>query len=382
MTASNAQLALMIPTYRWDALAKDTLTQAAAIGSDEILVHIGDNSANPEKHAFLKALAERSTNVFVSCHPTNIGADSNWLHLIKAQTTPYVCMAADDDSFIAAYFRTGLALVRDDPNCATASGLHVSIAHGESNGTVVNTPSERLEASPLERIRNYSGQNSICYAISPRPVIRDFARYVEVNPLQCPFNDYMLAFHLLSMGTYRMDRKGYVYLYDNSNWQLNDTFIESNARWYKGYDLPGSFAYLTRLHWAVVAVHFFSSTFRAKNLADDQATAIIAYLFDRQRKEFATDYKRYRPAINAVFKGHAEASAALRRLMSNKYQHIAAIFDDFAIVVALFSPDVAARYRAFQTASLQPHADGINAPALSNVFFAKAKRMVEQAFER
>ena len=71
MTGSSPQLAIIIPTYRWNALAKDVLTQAASIGSDEIAVHIGDNSANPEKHAFLQELAARSTKVTVNCHPKN-----------------------------------------------------------------------------------------------------------------------------------------------------------------------------------------------------------------------------------------------------------------------------------------------------------------------
>lgn len=381
MSTSSPQLAIVIPTYRWDALAKETLTQAAAIGCDDIVVHIGDNSANPEKHAYLRNLAERSHNVVVSCHSTNIGADSNWLHLIKAQTAPYICMAADDDSFSAGYFRTGLALVRDDFGCATASGLHISIAHSASNTVpAVATPSERLETTALDRLRNYRGQNSICYAISSRPVIRDFAHYVEVNPLQCPFNDYMLAFHLLSMGTYRMDRRGYAYIYDNSNWQLNDAFIQSNARWYQGYNLPESFAYLTRLHWAVVAVHFFASTFRASNLTKEQAEAIISYLFDRQRSEFASDYHQYKSEITAVFSGHAQASTAFARLRSGGYDQIAAIFDDFAKIVSIFSPSVATKYRAFQASTLQSNSGQIHAPARGKL--VKIQSVLTQALKR
>ena len=350
---SGPQLALVIPTYRWNALAQDTLTQAAAIGSDDVVVHIGDNSANPEKHAFLAKLAARSTNVLVTCHPTNLGADPNWLFLINSQTAPYICMAADDDSFTGAYFRSAVTILREDPHCATASGLHISVGH-EGNEPVLYTPAERLETDPLERIRNYRGENSICYAISRRTVIQGFARLVATSPLPCPFYDYILAFHLLSMGTYRLDRNGFAYIYDHTNWQQNDAFIESNKRWYKGYKLPEGFGYLTRLHWAVVAAHFFSSTFRSPELSDDRAGAIVAYLFDRQRTEFRSDYDLYRREIDAAFAGCPEAAAALRRLMRSAYGRFEAIFDDFALVVSVFAPEVAARYRAFQSATLLP----------------------------
>ena len=360
------QLALVNPTYRWNTLAKDTLTQAAAISDADIRVHIGDNSANPEKHAFLESLAERSANVVVTCHPTNLGADPNWLFLIKAQTAPFICMAADDDSFAGGYFRAAIDILRDDPLCATASGLHISVAHSATRKVpVIYSPAERREADPLGRIRRYRGENSICYAVSRRNVVQQFATFVERNPLPCPFYDYMLAFHLLSVGTYRLDHRGFAYVYDHSNWQLNDAFIASNKRWYKNYGVPDGFGYLTRLHWAVVAVHFFASTFRSPDLSNERADAIGAYLFDRQRREFARDFFRYKPAIDALFAGRDESAAACRRLMTRCYDRIASIFDDFAIVVDLFAPDLARSHRHFQAATLRPGADAISLSALA-----------------
>ena len=356
---SDPQLALVIPTYRWNALARDTLTQAAAIAGDDVLVHVGDNSANAEKHAFLAGLAKRSSNFVVTCHPTNLGADPNWLFLVKAQTAPFICMAADDDSFTGAYFRSAVAMLRADPGCATASGLHISVGHAR-NKVPLYTPDERLEADPLHRIQRYSGENSICYAISRRAVIQEFARLVETSPLPCPFYDYMLAFHLLSTGTYRLDRNGFAYIYDHANWQRNDAFIESNKRWYKGYKLPEDFGYLTRLHWAIVAAHFFHSNFRSPDLPAERAEAIAAYLFQRQRMGFARDYALYAGAIDALFVGHAEAFVAMRRLMTQGYDRLAPAFDDFALVVGVFAPDVATRYRAFQSQSLRSGADAVH----------------------
>ena len=371
MPVDTARLALIIPTYRWNDLARDVLTQAAAIGGDDIRVHIGDNSANGDKHAFLAELAARSRNVVVTCHPRNLGADPNWLHLVKAQTAPYICMAADDDFFGAPYFRAALALLAGEPGCASAGGLYFSIAHSPKTGAknrapVLRTPVERRETDPLERIRRYNGENTICYAVSKRTVVRGFAGFVEQNPLPCPFYDYMLAFHLLSTGTYRLDRAGFAYAYDHSNWQLNDSFITSNKRWYEGYGLPDAFGYLTRLHWAVVAVHFFSSSFRSPDLPAAGAAAIAAYLFDRQRREFARDFYRYRSAVEALFAGHDEAAAAVRRLMTRTYAETAAIFDDFALVVGLFAPDVARRHRAFQAETLLPGTDAISLSGLAS----------------
>lgn len=380
MSTTNAPaLAVILPTNRWDIKTREILAQAATIGCDDILVHIGDNSRNAEKQLFLEGLAARSTNVVVTCYPEHTGADENWQYLLRAQTAEYFCMAADDDCYTAGYFRAALDLIRSDPTCSAAAGLYISVAHPTEHAggatdsrssaaaatSSVRTPEDRLETDALGRIREYRGENTMCYAISKRAVIADFFRFTEANPLRCPFNDVILAFHLLSIGTYRIDRRGYAYVYDHTNWRLNDTFIQSNKRWYKGYGLPEGFGYLTRLHMAVVAAHFFSSRFRSPDLDAGSAEAIAAHLFCRIRAEFADDFHRYRSAIDALFVEGGTAAAARRRLMTRRYDRLEAIFDDFALVVAAFSPEVARLYRDFQGATLHPRAAAIRMPALA-----------------
>ncbi len=380
-------LAIILPSNRWDALSRDVLSQAAAVGCDDILVHIGDNSLNPEKKLFLADLAARSRNVVVTSYPEHTGADENWQYLLRAQTADYFCMAADDDCYTAGYFRAALALIRADEGCSASAGLYVSVAHPLAHAAATDTaadmlaltsdiatPAERLEAGPLARIRAYGGENTMCYAVSKRAVIVDFFRYTEANPLRCPFNDVILAFHLLSIGTYRIDRRGYVYLYDHTNWRLNDTFIASNKRWYKGYGLPEAFGYLTRLHMAVAAAHFFSSTYRSPALGDDEAGAIATHLYERLRGEFLADHERYREPIAPLFAGHPQAGEAFRRLLTSGYDRLGALFDDFAAVVAAFKPDTAKAYRAFQDASFHPAAGALRMPTPRRTLWARLAR--------
>ena len=358
------QLAIILPTNRWDALSRDVLIQAAAIGSDDILVHIGDNSLNAEKNAFVRDLAARSTNVVATCYETHTGPDENWQFLLAAQTAEYFCMAADDDCFTAGYFRAALDLIRSDPGCSAASGLHVSIAHPSVPVTTdtaeftaaaltgATVGCERLESDARARIRAYRADNPMCYAVSKHEVIVDFFRFTRGNPLRCPFNDYILAVHLLSIGTNRVDRRGYVYLYDHTNWRLKDAFIANCRRWYKGYGMPDAFGYLTRLHMAVVSAHFFHSSFRSPDLSPTEACLIASDLYEWQRHEFMDEHRRYAAAIDPLFADHPAAKAALSRMMDAAYVSLSALFDDFALVVTVFSPEAARFYRAFQSDTL------------------------------
>ena len=365
------QLAIILPTNRWDALSRDVLMQAAAIGSEDILVHIGDNSLLAEKNAFVRELAARSTNVVATCFETHTGPDENWQFLLAAQTAEYFCMAADDDCFTAGYFRAALDLIRSDEGCSAAGGLHVSIAHPSvpiTTDSVKFTAAalagatvgcERVEHDARARIRAYRADNPMCYAVSKREVIVDFFRFTRANPLRCPFNDYILAIHLLSIGTYRVDRRGYIYLYDHTNWRLKDAFIANCRRWYKGYGMPDAFGYLTRLHLGVVSTHFFHSLFRSPNLSPADAGLIAGDLYEWQRDEFVDEYRRYAAAIDPLFADHPTAKAALTRMMNAPYENLSALFDDFESIVAIFSSEAARHYRLFQSETLQRQEEAI-----------------------
>jgi hypothetical protein len=373
------QVAIVIPTYRFDMLARNTLAQAASMGSDTIHVHIADNSENPAKHAFLQDCARRNRNVVVTCHEKNIGPEGNWSFLIKAQTAPYVCIAADDDIYGGAYFEAGLNLIRADPACAAASGLHLSLAHLEGQETpFVLSPADRGEMTAFDRISRYGGENTMAYTISKHEIVRRFADFVDANPLKCPFNDMILAYHVLSIGTYRMDRSGYAYVYNNTKWQTIESFVRSNSSYYRTLGMPEGMGQLTRLHMAAALAHFFSSTFRAPTLSNAEASAIASHLFWRYRQDFKDlNYKLLKGNIDQLFSGKADGRSAFDAFLSTPYKSLAPALDDFARIVAMFSPDIAARNRAFQSATQLPQA-GSFTPPLSRlaVFTRRAKRLL------
>ena len=380
---AGTQLAIVIPTYRFDMLARNALAQAASIGCETIRVHIADNSENPEKHAFLQDLAARSRNVVVTCHEKNIGPEGNWSFLIKAQTAPYICIAADDDSYGGAYFEAGLNLIRADAGCAGASGLHLSVAHLQGQEVpFAMSPPDRREPTAIGRISRYGGENTMAYTISKREIIRDFADFVAANPLKCPFNDMILAYHVLSIGTYRMDRAGFAYVYNNTNWQTHESFVRSNSGYYRTLGMPEGMGHLTRLHMAAALAHFFSSSFRSPTLSDVEASAIASNLFWRYRKDFRDlNYKLFKADIDRLFIGNADGQAAFDAFLTTPYTSLELALDDFHRIAAVFSADIATRNRAFQSATMLPQAGGLDLseepkPNRRTVLARRAKRLL------
>src|ERR1700674_3407182 len=77
-------LDLLLPTYRWKGYVRGYISYLASIVEDtgiDLRLHIGDNSCNPEKHAFLRSLA--SSKITLHLHPVNIGAHANATYLFK-----------------------------------------------------------------------------------------------------------------------------------------------------------------------------------------------------------------------------------------------------------------------------------------------------------
>lgn len=351
MTAAECKLAILMPTYRFDEMARQALQLAAGIGDDEICVLIGDNSENPEKHQFLRDLAARSRNVEVTCHPKNIGAFANWMFLIESRETEFVTLAADDDAFTSSYFKAGLRLISADADCSAASGLHIGIATG-SDVPDLYAPAQRLESSPLARIERYHGQNPMAYAIVRKSVLKGFADYIRAHPISVSFSDYLLTFHLLSIGTYKMDYDGYGYLYNNNNWSSLPKFFQSAGSFYAMSGLSAGFGVLARLHWAVVNLHFFRSRFRHPGLSEKEASEIAIYLYERFRNDFRYDYTSQRAEIDSLIGADRDAAQILQGFVKDEFESEALVFERFSRLLATFSPELAARYHTFLTTTL------------------------------
>ena len=349
------RLTVILPTYRFDALARQALRSAAMVGSDDIKVAIADNSENSEKHRFLHDLAARSLNLVVYCHPRNIGPYANWLFLLETIRTPFACLAADDDGFLPAYFRAGLDLVANDEGCSAGAGLFISTArHEPPTPLLVSHQAARLEATAVLRMAAYNGQNSIAYAVVRSDVVRAFADYVTANPVKGPFVDYLLSFNLLSTGSYKVDPSAPAYVYDNSAWQIVHAEWRSSAKFYVAEGLPESFQHFFKLHWAVANVHFFESRYRSPSLTTAEAGAIARYLFERLRGEFLNDSAARRREIAALLAPHPRAVRALATLSAAPLTAGLAIYDEFAHIVAAFAPTVAAKLCTFQRDTLDP----------------------------
>ena len=349
------QLSIIMPTFRFDQLARQALTCAAMAGGGEVCVQIGDNSEDPEKHAFLRQLARSFDNVVVHCHEKNIGAYANWMFLLNAATTPYVCLAADDDYFVPTYFYAGLRLIKEDKDCSAASGLFVSTASAaDCTQLVLSNQPKRTEPTALERMSLYRGQNSIAYAVTRRDIVSRFIAYIKSNPLGGAFDDFILSFHILACGTYLVDPSAPAYVYDNAAWQFPAAEWRSGSKYYIAFGMPEAFQHFFKLHWAVANAHFFESRFRAPELGTAEASKIAFYLFNRLREEFIWDISNKREKVEGLIAHDPRAKSALSNLIGKPFTSTFALYEEFSHLVSAFAPSIAAQLLAFQTETLLP----------------------------
>jgi|GEM_PF-5996397 len=349
----SGKLAILMPTYRFDAVAIQNILTVAAMGRDDIGIFIGDNSENPEKWEFLRDLEGKFKNIHAFCHTKNIGAFENWLFLLERQSYEYICMASDDDIYSVDYFLAGYEELKSNPECASSCGLFLLVTPGDDRADI-STAISLLSPSPVERITNYTGFNPISYAVFRRNNFTAFLSYLKSKPYLAAYNDFFQAYTFLSFGTYVVHYRAPVFVYNNDNWAEADTAWKSSAAFYIRAGLPEQFQYLHSLSWAVEAVHYFRSKYRPSTLSDDEAAAIALLLFHRWFGEFQEQYSLNQAVIDALFDKSDEGLNALKQMLATPYEQNLKLFDQFVAILRAFNSDLAGRYADFVRDSVLP----------------------------
>src|ERR1700704_5711731 len=123
----NGKLAILVPTYRFDARARHTIAATASLASEEIAVVIADNSENREKWDYLRLLGRLHPNIHVLTHQTNVGALRNWEFLFDRATLEFYLFIGDDDLCTPPYVRIGMELLEKHSDGSAAAGSFLMV---------------------------------------------------------------------------------------------------------------------------------------------------------------------------------------------------------------------------------------------------------------
>lgn len=359
--AVRGKLALLIPTFRFDARARHGLAAAAALASDDVAVLIADNSEKPEKWAFLDKLAALSDNVHVHCHPENVGALRNWQFLFDRANLPYYQVIGDDDVCMPEAIEAGVSMLDTEPLTATASAPFVMI---NSRNEMIRANGARLEDTAAARCIAFriGGGNSLPNSMARRGAVQPFLDYLAAHPLRASFFDWLMGFTLLAAGRYRTTAKGY-YFYDVANWESPEACWNSNAGYYRQAGLPEQFTVFHELYWAVETVHFFMGAFSP--IANEaERRAATAHVYADRIAEFRAMYRDHRATLEKMVESSPGAVEAMQRLVANTDPQRPELFEWFGRILAAFDRDAALAYVDFVQSSLARAAAGTaRAPA-------------------
>jgi len=184
--SSTKELAILIPTVRWNTRTKALLATCAAIANDETTVIIGNNSNLAEKIDFLDKLCQSNPNITAITHPEDIGATANFFFLYdQAKDFEYCALIGDDDWMTPCYFPGALASLKHNPAascCETGTAL---ADFGDGKHADISQPS-MTGKNMLERLNNWSAVNArvTMYNASRRNTVQAALDYLKETPLQ------------------------------------------------------------------------------------------------------------------------------------------------------------------------------------------------------
>ena len=343
-----ATLDLLLPTYRWGPYVRGYLSYLASLVDDDahdLHVHIGDNSCNPDKHAFLRAL--ESPRVKLHLHAANIGVHPNLLHLFMHSAGELVQILGDDDWIHPGSFASA-AFLEQNPGFSSCAGFFAGIPPVRSQG--IACFDDRFAVSdPVVRSIDYAKYvleeteiNWLALAVHRRSVISVYIDYTNANPFPFYFRDQLLSQIALLTGPVKGIREGFMF-YNVRRPEEMPAHVENFktglkqmglAAWlYEYYD------YLLACEYAALYLYRGVSEAAFSNRIAD-ADLVFATLFKRFEK-------RYREAPHAYEKHFAKVG--IREPMHGVLHRRSATVGlrTLAAIAARISPQAGERYADF-----------------------------------
>jgi hypothetical protein len=344
-------LAILVPTFRFDAEARYSLGAAASMASEDIAICIADNSENPEKWDYLRKLGSLHSNIHIYCHKENIGALRNWRFLLDQSPLSYYLFIGDDDFCTPQYIDAAFQQLEGHPEAVAAAGRFIMIT---SRNQMMAGNGARMEDSPAQRCVNFQigGGNSLPNSMARRAAIQPFLDYQAMHPLKASFFDWIMSYTLLAQGKYTTQDRGH-YLYDVSNWENPASCWRSNAAFYVAAGLDESFTWFHELYWAVELVHFFRSSY-APLVSENEQRDCAQFFYLNRIREFRRlwTYAPHAEVFRGLLGGYPTARKAVDSIVTNDDAFHPELFAWFTHLLSVFDPMCARAYADYVASSL------------------------------
>ncbi|MEP6997945.1 MAG: glycosyltransferase family A protein, partial [Betaproteobacteria bacterium] len=213
-------LDLILPTYRWGSYVRGYIGYLASViddDSEDICLHIGDNSCNLEKHQFLKSL--ESSRVRLHLHPTNLGVHPNVTYLLHHSEGEFILLLGDDDWIHPTAFAQA-GFLRRNPECSACAGFFAGIPPATAEGLAC-FDDRFMAPDPVARAIDYvqyalweAGVNWLALAVHRRSTVALYDEYTRKHPFQFYFRDQVLSQIALLTGPVKGLRDGFMF-YNN-----------------------------------------------------------------------------------------------------------------------------------------------------------------------
>ena len=341
-------LDLLLPTFRWGPYVRAYIAYLASLVEDEtydLRLHIGDNSCDADKHAFLRRF--ESPRIRVHLHAANIGLHTNVVHLFTHSASEFVQILADDDWIHPSSF-ANVAYLEHNPACSSCAGFFVGIPPPRDRALAC-FGDRFMVADPVARSIDYARYilaeteiNWLALAIHRRPLVSLYIEYTSAHPFPFYFRDQLLSQIALLNGPVKGLRDGFMF-YNVRNPDEMSAHVENFkkalkamglARWlYEYYD------YLLACDYAALYLYrrLPSAILSNAPAAADRVFAALFQRFEGRYKQTPTAYENHFARVGIQDAMHAvlETRSAMVGLRS-----MTAIFTKI-------NPDAGCRYADF-----------------------------------
>lgn len=181
----SARLAILLPTGRWNDMAKSVIGSLVGVANEEVIVLIADNSESDEKRNFLKKIVNINPNIIAISHEINVGGAKNILYLLDwCQNIEYCALMADDDWMSPFYHVDSYKILLENPNASGAAVGTTFVDIGDGKHVDVSQ-SSMCGNTPIERLRQWNGivARATMYNVSRRTAWSAAIRYFRTTPL-------------------------------------------------------------------------------------------------------------------------------------------------------------------------------------------------------
>ncbi|CBL46239.1 Hypothetical protein HDN1F_26560 [gamma proteobacterium HdN1] len=181
----SAQLAILLPTGRWNAMARSIIGAFLGVANEEVIVLIGDNSESKEKRDFLKGIRKVNPYIISVSHKKNVGARNNFFYLLDwCKDIEYTAQSADDDWVSPSYHTDAYETLKTTPSASCAETGSAWVDIGDRKLVNISQPS-MCGDTPLQRISGWNATTAriTCYNTSRRAALQAGMDFLRASPL-------------------------------------------------------------------------------------------------------------------------------------------------------------------------------------------------------